>query len=126
VVQLFQEFSRPLSILPAPIRLTSEEGKRHQETVMACPHKDPQTLKSLAGSVLVGPGLFILFGHLVWAVTQLSRLGMLSSIILAASFGQHQLLHVVLRVFWPLLLVIVGAVLLGTVSPDNAKTTARA
>jgi hypothetical protein len=51
---------------------------------------------------------------------------MLSSIILAASFGQHQLLHVALRVFWPLLLVIVGAALLGTVSPDNAKTTARA
>jgi cation transporter-like permease len=93
---------------------------------MASPHTDPKTLKSLAGSVLVGPGLFILFGHLVWAVTQLSRLGMLFSIILAASFGQHQLLHVALRVFWPLLLVIVGAVLLGTVSPDKAKTTARA
>jgi hypothetical protein len=60
------------------------------------------------------------------AVTELSRLGMLSSIILAASFGQHQLLHIALRVFWPLLLVIVGAALLGTVSPDKANTTARA
>jgi cation transporter-like permease len=92
---------------------------------MASPHTDPKTLKSLAGSVLVGPGLFILFGHLVWAITQLTHLGMFSSVILAASFGQHQLLHVALRPFWPLLLVIVGAALLGTV-PDKANTTARA
>jgi hypothetical protein len=82
--------------------------------------KHPETLKSLAGSVLVGPGLFYLFGQLVWAAAQLSRLldttageGMLSCVILAASVGPHQLLHCLLRMFfWPLLLVISGTAFL--------------
>ena len=57
-------------------------------------------IRALAGSALVGPGLFVLFGHLVCAAAQLtdllrstSGLGVLSSIILAASSDRHWLLQ---------------------------------
>lgn len=79
-------------------------------------HTHPETLRSLAGSALVGPGLFYLFGHLVWAAALLSRLldntageGMLSCVMLAASLGRHELLHCMLRMFWPLLLILGGS-----------------
>jgi hypothetical protein len=84
-------------------------------------HAHPETLKSLAGSVLVGPGLFYLFGHLIWAATQLNRLldntageGMFSCVILASSLGPQQLLHCLFRLFWPLLLVLSGSAFLWT------------
>lgn len=91
---------------------------------MATQHTPCQTLKSIAGSALVGPGLFILFGNLDGAAVRLSHLlgpapgegfGVLSSVIFAASFDHQRLLQVLLELlvsFWPLLFVIIGAVLL--------------
>jgi hypothetical protein len=100
---------------------------------MASQPKDPQTLKSLAGSVLVGPGLFYLFGHLVWAADQLNRLlgdsageGMLSCVMLASSFGHQQVLHALIRIFWPLLLVASGAAFLWAGSTDQGNRPAGA
>ena len=80
-----------------------------------------ETLKSVAGSVLAGPGLFLLFGQLVCAAAQLSRLfgqtagaglEVVSSVMLAASWGSHRLVHDLFVVFGSLFLVVVGAVLL--------------
>jgi hypothetical protein len=86
-------------------------------------HPLSQTLKSIAGSALVGPGLFILLGNLDGAAVQLRHLlsssgeglGVLSSVILAALFDHQRLLQSLLQVlvsFWPLLFVIAGGVLL--------------
>jgi hypothetical protein len=95
---------------------------------MASPNPHPETLKSLAGSVLVGPGLFYLFGHLVWAAAQLSRIlgdapgeGVLSWVILASSLRHQQLVHGMLQAFWPLLLVISGTVFLWAGSSDQGN-----
>jgi hypothetical protein len=95
-------------------------------------HTPSQTLKSIAGSALVGPGLFILFGSLDGAVAQLSHLlstrgeglGLLSSVILAASFDHQRLLQGLLQVlvsFWPLLFVIAGGVLLRAAFTDKVR-----
>jgi len=94
-------------------------------------HTPTQTLKSIAGSVLVGPGLFILFGNLDGAAARLNHhlgtlpgegLGILSSVILAASFDHQRFLHGLLQMFWPpLLLVIVGAALWWDASTDEVK-----
>jgi hypothetical protein len=94
-------------------------------------HTDPQTLKSFAGSVLIGPGLFLQFGHLSRAIDQVSRpvsdaaregLGLLSSIALASTFGQHHLFHQLLLVFWPVLLIVIGALLLWDASTTHAAS----
>jgi len=67
---------------------------------MATQHTSCQTLKSIAGSALVGPGLFLLFGNLDGAAIRLSHLlgaapgealGVLSSVIFAASFDHQRL-----------------------------------
>ncbi len=86
------------------------------------------TVRALAGSALVGPGLFVLFGNLVCAAGQVdevlrntSRLGILSSVILMASSDHHWLLQLALRIIWPLLLVIAGAVLFGDDSAEAAR-----
>jgi hypothetical protein len=91
---------------------------------MARQRTSSQTLKSIAGSALAGPGLFILLGNLdgaaaafrhLLATTSGAGLGLLSSVILAASFDHQQFLQGLLQMlasFWPLPLVIVGAVLL--------------
>jgi hypothetical protein len=85
-------------------------------------HTPKQTLKSFLGSALVGPGLSILFGNLLWAAAQLSHLfgrtagetlGVLPPVLWAASLGQQQLWHALMRTLLPLLLVILGAALLG-------------
>ncbi len=81
-----------------------------------------QTLKSIVGTVLVTPGLFVLCGdvqgvvarwrHLLGATTD-DGLGLFSSVILAASFNPQQLLYGVLHALWPpVLVVVVGAALL--------------
>lgn len=86
------------------------------------PHTPKQPLKSFLGSALVGPGLSILFGNLLWAAAQLSHLfgrtaaeslGVLPPVLWAASLGQQQLWYALLRMLWPLLLVILGAALIG-------------
>ena len=96
-----------------------------------------QTLKSIAGSALVGPGLFILFGNLDGAAARLNHLlatppgeglGVLSSVILAASFDHQRLLQGLLQVlesFWPLLFVSVGAVLLRDAFTENVQSLVR-
>lgn len=92
--------------------------------------KTSQTLKSVAGTALAGPGLFILFGHLVGAMNQLhgllgnaagQGLSLFSSAVLAATLDQHWALQVVLGLLWPLLLIIGGAVLLNDDSCEVAN-----
>lgn len=77
--------------------------------------------KSLAGSVLLAPGLFLLCGHLLCAAALGSRFlgsadgdgfGMLSPVIWASSIGEQQALHLLAHTLWPVLLVVVGGVLL--------------
>ena len=83
-----------------------------------------QTLKSIVGSVLAGPGLFGLRGTLDEAAAQLSQLrgptpgqglGVLHFVMLAASLNHHRIVQGLLQMcvaFWPLLSVTVGAGLL--------------
>jgi hypothetical protein len=96
-------------------------------------HTPSQTVKSIAGSALVGPGLFILFGNLDGAAAHLSYLlstpgeglGVLSSVILAASFDHQRLLQGLLQMlvsFWPLLFVIAGVVLLRAAFTEEIGT----
>ena len=80
-----------------------------------------QTWKSCFGSALVGPGLSILFGNLLWAGNQLSHLlgrtaaedlGVLPPVLWAASLGQQEFWYTLLRILWPVPLIIVGTALL--------------
>jgi len=84
--------------------------------------RDQFPYKSLAGSVLLAPGLFLLCGHLLfaaihwvhfWGSPDSDGLGVLSSVMWASSIGEQQLLHLLLHSLWPLLLVVAGSVLLG-------------
>ena len=86
-----------------------------------------QTFKSIAGSALAGPGLFIMFGHLGGIVDQVHALegnaagqglGVFSSVVLSATLDQHWWLQALLGLLWPLLLIIAGAVLLNDDSDD--------
>lgn len=82
--------------------------------------KENFSFKSLAGSVLLAPGLFLLCGHLLWAATLGSRFlgsdnggfGLLSPVIWASSIGEQQALHLLAHTLWPVLLVVAGGVLL--------------
>jgi hypothetical protein len=96
-------------------------------------HTSKQTVKSFVGSALVGPGPSILFGNLLWAAARLSRLlgqtageslGVLPPVPWAASLGPQQLWHTLLRMLWPLLLLIVGVALLGD-APGEGQSIAR-
>jgi hypothetical protein len=87
-----------------------------------------QKMKSAAGWVLVGPGLFILFGRLVGVVHQLRALegnvagqgiSVFSSMLLSATLDQHWWLEAFLGLLWPLPLVISGAVLLKDETDDS-------
>ena len=83
-----------------------------------------QTLKSIAGSVLVGLALFVLRGALDDVAGQLSQLrgstpgeglGVLHFVMVAASLNHHRVAQGLLQIlvaFWPLIPVIVGAGLL--------------
>jgi hypothetical protein len=93
--------------------------------------KNSRSSRSIAGAVLVGLGMFILYEHLAGAVARLSHglganvswpLGVLLAVILAASqvlqayAANHQrfvhsFLQHVLVSSWPMLLVMVGTVL---------------
>jgi len=83
--------------------------------------KEDFNLKSLAGSVLLAPGLFLLCGHLLWIAALGTRFlgnakgdgfGLLSPVIWASSVGEQRLLHLLVHTLWPILLVVVGGVLL--------------
>jgi hypothetical protein len=102
-----------------------------------------EIFKSIAGGPLVGVGLHILLRNLDRAATQLSHplgaantgeaLGLLPSVVLAASEAARPyasdhvgLLQSLLRMlvsFWPLLLVIVGAILLRDVFTDKVEAS---
>lgn len=84
---------------------------------------NPTSLKSLAGSILLGPGLFVLCGHLAWIVADCyswlgkggdDGLGVLSSVIWASSIREPQLVHLLVHFLWPVVLVTIGGVLLRT------------
>jgi hypothetical protein len=96
-------------------------------------------MKSIAGAVFIGLGVFVLYENLDQAVNQLSylfspsgkALGILPTVILAAlrvlqayatdhqRFVQGLFQHVLVT-FWPLLLVIAGTVLSREAVPGDA------
>jgi len=88
-----------------------------------------QTLKSIAGSFLVAPGLALLCGDMDGVVTRWHQflgsapdpsLGVLSSVMLAASFSPQRLLESFLQTLCPpLLLVFTGALLLWNALSDR-------
>ena len=87
--------------------------------------KENFKFKSLAGSVLLAPGLFLLCGHLLCAAALGSQFlsnaggfGLLSPVIWASSVGEQQLLHLLVHTLWPVLLVVAGGVLLQRNSPE--------
>jgi hypothetical protein len=80
-----------------------------------------ENLRSVAGFVLVGPGLFLSTEHVIAAASYFSRflnqtasvkLELVSSIMLAASFSPQQLAYDLLRMLWPVILVLVGSAFL--------------
>jgi uncharacterized membrane protein len=100
--------------------------------------------KSIVGMALLGLGLVLLLGNLSHASGQVSRIvgfsaeatqtfGELTAVGLAASqiwrsylFDRRELLLGVCRIlisFWPLVLVMAGAVLTATASRTNSKNT---
>jgi hypothetical protein len=129
-----------LSILAFPVRLTSRSKRSSQETVMARQCILRERVRSIAGGVLVGLGLYILFVNLDRAASQLSdflgtggekALGILPSIALATSqvvqahgvglpLFREDLMRILLP-FWPLSLVLIGAVLLRDVLADKVR-----
>jgi hypothetical protein len=99
---------------------------------MARQRTSGQTLKSIAGSVLAGPGLFVLRGTLDEVAAQLSQLrgstpreglGVWHFVMLAASFNHQRVVQGLLQMsvaLWPLLPVIVGAGLLWNAFMGNS------
>jgi hypothetical protein len=102
--------------------------------------KTSESITVIAGGALVGLGLHILSGNLDTAADQLRHLlgntvgdalGVLPSVVLASSqaaeayaLDHHGFLQCFLRMllsFWPLFLVVVGAVLLRDVFADKVK-----
>lgn len=91
---------------------------------MSRQHPDPRTCHTLVGSILIAAGLFVLYGRLVGAANQWNQVlhtvgegfGVLSPVILVSSLQHQQLLHDLLRIFWPLVPVAVGSLLLRTSS----------
>jgi hypothetical protein len=107
---------------------------------MTSQHKTTESIKAIAGVALVGLGLHILLGNLDRATSQWTHLlgntagdslGLLPSVVLASSQaaqtyasdhqGFWQCLLRTLVSFWPLLLIIAGAVLLRDVFADKVK-----
>src|ERR1700741_3387080 len=88
-----------------------------------------EALRSVTGFALIGPGLFLLFAHVVGAAARLSQtlghtastgLEVVSSIMLAASWSPNHLAYDVASTLWPALLVIVGLALLNQAcGPDD-------
>jgi len=102
---------------------------RPQEWDMPSQRSCAQTLKSIAGSFLVAPGLALLCGDMDGVVTRWHQflgsapdpsLGVLSSVMLAASFSPQRLLESFLQTLCPpLLLVFTGALLLWNALSDR-------
>jgi hypothetical protein len=86
-----------------------------------------QSVRAVAGSVLLGPGLFASWGNLVWAGSRLSGLlakasglGLLPSVVLVAPVDQRWLWQSLIRILWPVFLVIAGAMLLSDQTPERS------
>ncbi len=103
-------------------------------------HRSSESLRSIAGGMLVGLGLHILFGNLDRAAVPLRHalgttagegLGIVPSVVLATSqaaqaygFHHQSLLQGVVRMLvplWPLLLVIAGTIILWDVFTDEIE-----
>jgi hypothetical protein len=103
-------------------------------------HNNSESLKAIAGGILVGLGLHLLSANLAGDALQLKHLlgmpggealGVLPSVALAASqaaqaygLDQHKFLDDLLQLlasFWPLLPVILGALLLRDALTDRTK-----
>ena len=83
--------------------------------------KENFKFKSLAGSILLAPGLFLLCGHLLCVAALGSQFlgnpggdgfGLLSPVMWASSVGERQFLHLLAHTLWPVLLIVAGGVLL--------------
>jgi hypothetical protein len=117
-----------------------------QEAAMARRNTLFQNPKSIAGATFIGLGVFILFGNLTVAASQLSRLlgitadeadtlGVLTAGSLAATrslqaylFDHTEFLrglYLILLSFWPLVLVIVGTIVLRAAFRGEAKELPR-
>lgn len=92
-----------------------------------------EIVRSMAGFALTGPGLFLLFGHVVGAAGRLSQLldqtassglEVVSSIMLAASWSPNHLAYDLASMLWPTLLVVMGIALLreACTSEVNSKS----
>jgi hypothetical protein len=103
-------------------------------------NKPAESLRSIAGGILVGVGLHVLLGNVNRVAAQLRHflgisagesLGTLPSVVLAAAhvaraygLDRHGFAVAFLGMlisFWPLLLVVAGAALLLDVFTDNVK-----
>jgi hypothetical protein len=134
----------PILSIPRPLgrRVSRDKESALQEAVMAGEHTVFQNLKSIAGAALIGLGAFILFGNLTEAAARLSHLlgitaeevgtlgvgtsvGLWASQALQAYLFDHREflrgLYQMLISFWPLVLVIAGAVLLRDGFTDEVK-----
>ena len=89
-----------------------------------------ETLRTVAGLMLLGPGLFLLAAHVIAAAGQFSRflnqtasanLEVVSSIMVAASFSPNHLAYDLLARLWPAVLVLVGSAFLRKSPKDNAE-----
>lgn len=89
-----------------------------------------ETLRSVAGFTLIGPGLFLLFGHVANAAGRLSQtmdktasagLEVVSSIMLAASWSPNHVAYDLASMLWPGLLVLAGIALLQDACSSEAE-----
>ena len=89
-----------------------------------------ETFRSVAGFVLVGPGLFLLAAHVIAAFGEFSRflnqtasakLELVSSIMVAASFSPHHLAYDLVATLWPAVLVLVGSAFLREAPKNDAE-----
>src|ERR1700739_4647337 len=92
-----------------------------------------ETVRSVVGFALIGPGLFLLFGHVVGAAGRLSQaldqtassgLEVVALIMLGASWGPDRPAYGLATMFWPVLLVVMGIALLreACISEVNSKS----
>ena len=90
-----------------------------------------ETLRSVAGFALIGPGLFLLFGHVVGAAGRLNHaldqtasagMEVVSSIMLAASWSPNHVAYDLVSMLWPALLVVAGVALLRDACSSEGKS----
>lgn len=89
-----------------------------------------ERFRSVAGLVLVGPGLFLLAANVIAAFGECSRflnqtasakLELVSSIMVAASFSPNHLAYNLLARLWPAVLVLLGSAFLRQAPKENSQ-----